>query len=86
VLASLSAFADTAVVQGKFERGATLMAAVETQLASMGMRLLPVDNMEYERNLAHLRANMDKKAFVKFWAKGKAMSLEEVIVFALEED
>ena len=61
------------------------MAAVETQLASMGMGLLPVDNMEYERNLAHLRANMDEKDLAKFWAKGKAMSLDEVIAFALEE-
>jgi len=85
VLASLSAFADIAVVQGKFERGATLMAAVETQLASMGMRLLPVDKMEYERNLAYLRANLDEKALTKFWAKGKGMSLEETIEFALKE-
>jgi predicted ATPase/DNA-binding SARP family transcriptional activator len=86
VLACLAGFADIAVVQGKFARGVRLMAAVETQLASMGMRLLPVDNMEYERNLAHLRTNMDEKDLAKFWAKGKEMSLEEVIAFALEED
>jgi hypothetical protein len=61
------------------------MAAVEIQLATMGMRLLPVDKMEYERSLAHLRANMDEKALAKFWAKGKAMTLEKAIAFALEE-
>jgi hypothetical protein len=84
VLACLAGFADIAVVQGKFERGATLMAAVETQLDAMGLQLLPVDKMEYERNLAHLRANLDKKAFFKFWAKGKEWSLEEAIALALE--
>jgi len=85
VLACVAGFADIAVVQRKFERAAKLMAAVETQLASMGMRLLPVDKMECERNLAHLRANMDEKALVKFWAKGREMSFEQVIAFALEE-
>jgi len=84
VLACLAGFADIAVVQGKFERGATLMAAVETQLASMSMRLLPVDNMEYERNLAHLRTNLDEKILTKFWAKGQEMFLEQAIEFALE--
>jgi hypothetical protein len=86
VLACLAGFADIAVVQGKFARAAQIMAALESQLVSMGMRLLPVDNTEYERNLAHLRANMDEKDLAKFWAKGKEMSLEEMIAFALEED
>src|SRR5215213_3057999 len=85
VLACVTGFADIAVVQRKFERAARLMAAVESQLASMGMRLLPVDKMEYEHNLAHLRANMDEKALAKFWAKGREMSFEQVIAFALEE-
>ncbi|HEY3476398.1 MAG TPA: tetratricopeptide repeat protein, partial [Anaerolineales bacterium] len=85
VLACLAGFADIAVVQEKFARAAQIMAAVETQLAAMGMRLLPVDQMEYERNLADLRANFDEKALAKFWAKGKAMSLDDAIAFALQE-
>jgi hypothetical protein len=83
VLASVSAFADIAVVQGQFERGVRLMAAVQTQLALLGMRLLPVDKMEYERNLAQLRAQFDARSLNKFWAKGKELSLEQVIAFAL---
>jgi predicted ATPase/DNA-binding SARP family transcriptional activator len=85
VLASLAGFADIAVVQGKFARAAQIMAAVESQLVSMGMRLLPVDKMEYERNLAHLRTKLDEKIFNKFWTKGKAMSLDDTIAFALKE-
>jgi hypothetical protein len=80
----LVGFADIAVAQGKFERGVRLMAAVEIQLAAMGMRLLPVDKMEYERNLALLRTKLDEKSFKKFWTKGKAMSPEDTIAFTLE--
>jgi len=85
VLACLAGFADIAVVQEKFARAAQIMAAVETQLAAMGMRLLPIDKLEYERNLALLRANMDEKALAKFWVKGKGMSFEQSIAFVLEE-
>jgi predicted ATPase/DNA-binding SARP family transcriptional activator len=85
VLACMAGFADIAVVQGKFARAALLMATVETQLAAMGMQLLPVDKMEYERNLAYLRMNLDKKAITRFWTKGRDMSLEQGIEFALEE-
>ena len=61
------------------------MAAVETQLGAMGMRLLPVDKMEYERNLTVLHAQLDEKTLGKLWAKGKSMSLDDGIAFALEE-
>jgi non-specific serine/threonine protein kinase len=85
VLACLAGFADIAVVQGKFARAAQMMAAVETQLAAMGMRLLPVDKLESERNLALLLTKLDEKTLNKFWAKGKAMSLDDAITFALQE-
>jgi tetratricopeptide (TPR) repeat protein len=85
VLACLAGFADIAVVQEKFARAAQIMAAVETQLASMGMRLLPVDKMEYERNLSQLRAQLDMAVFEKAWFKGRAMPLEQAVEFALQE-
>jgi tetratricopeptide (TPR) repeat protein len=52
---------------------------------AIGIRLLYVDKLEYERNLAFLRTQLDEKNFNKFWAKGKAMSLDEAIAFALDE-
>jgi hypothetical protein len=61
------------------------MGAMESQLVSMGMRLLPVDKMEYERNLTQLRAQFDERTLNKFWAKGKEMSPEQAIAFALKE-
>jgi tetratricopeptide (TPR) repeat protein len=85
VMACLTGFAAIAVAQGKFERAATLMAAAETQLAWIGIRLSHIDKMEYERNLASLHAKLDEQTIAKFWAKGNSMSLEQAIAFALEE-
>jgi predicted ATPase/DNA-binding SARP family transcriptional activator len=85
VLACIAGFTDIAVSQRKVERAAQIMAAVESQLVSMGMQLLPLDKMEYERNLSHLRAKLDEKTLNKFWKKGNGMSLEETIALALEE-
>jgi non-specific serine/threonine protein kinase len=85
VLACVAGFADIAVAQGKFARAAQIMAAVEAQLVSMGIRLLPVDKMEYERNLALLRDQIDEKIFNTSWLRGQPMSLEELIAFAMED-
>jgi non-specific serine/threonine protein kinase len=84
VIACLAGFAAIGLAQRKYERAAQIMAAVETQLVSIGIRLLPVDKMEHERNLTLLRTQLDEKILNKFWAKGKAMSLDEAIAFALE--
>jgi non-specific serine/threonine protein kinase len=84
VIACLAGFAAIAVLQGKFERATKLMAAVEAQLTSIGIRLLFLDKFDYERNLTLLREKLDEKILNKFWAKGRAMSLEQTIAFALE--
>jgi predicted ATPase/DNA-binding SARP family transcriptional activator len=85
VMCCVSGFAAIAVAQGKFERAAVLMAAVETQLATIGIGMWYMDKMEYERNLTLLRTQLDEKVFNKFWSKGKKMSFEEAITFALEQ-
>jgi len=84
VTACLAGFAAVAAAQGQFQRAAQLMGAVETQLASLGIRLLYMDKMEYDRNLAVLQTNLDERTLKKFWGKGNSMSLEETIRFALE--
>ena len=85
-IACLAGLAAIAAAQGRFERAAKLMAAVDTQLASIGIRLLFIDQLEYARNLADLRAKLDEKNFNKFWAKGKRMSLDDAIALALEKN
>jgi predicted ATPase/DNA-binding SARP family transcriptional activator len=85
VMCCVAGFGAIAVARGKFEDATKLLAAVETQLATIGVELWYMDKMEYERNLALVRAKLDEKTFAKFWAKGKMMSFEEAIAFALEE-
>jgi hypothetical protein len=85
VLACVAGFAAIAVAQGKLERGARLMGAIEAQLSAMRLRLLHIDAAEYERTLSLLRATLDEQTLGKFWGKGKAMSFEQAIAFALEE-
>ena len=41
--------------------------------------------MPRKRNLVLLLTKLDQKILNKFWAKGKAMSLDDAIAFALEE-
>jgi predicted ATPase len=83
--ACLAAFGAIAVAQGKFERAAILMSAVTTLLSSIGLRLLFVDKIEYDRNLTLLQEKLEEKTFARFWAKGMGMTLEQTIEFALEE-
>jgi len=85
VLCCVAGFAAIAVARGNFEQAAELLAAVETQLATIGVGLWYMDKVECERNLTLLRTQLDEKVFNKFWAKGKAMSFEEATALALEE-
>jgi hypothetical protein len=84
-VACLAGFAAIAVVQSRFERAAKLMAAVETLLSTIGIRLLYLDKIEYDRNLHLLHEKLDEKTLTKFWAKGAAMSLDDAIALALVE-
>jgi len=85
VIACLSAFAGIAVVRGKFELAAYLFGAVESFLRALGIRLLQTDEMEYDRNVANLRAQLDEATLEKAWAEGHAMTLEQAVEYALNE-
>jgi hypothetical protein len=80
----LAGFAVIAVAQEQYQRAAQLMGAIETQLTSLGIRLLYMDKMEYDRNLPIVREKLNKKILDKFWVEGRGMSLDEAIAFALE--
>jgi tetratricopeptide (TPR) repeat protein len=85
VLSCAAGFAAIAAAQGKIQRAAQLLSAVEAQLAAIGIRLSHMDQLEYERNLALVRTKLDEKTLTKFWEKGKRMSFDEAVAFALEE-
>lgn len=85
IIACLAGFAAIAITKEKYDRATQLMAAVEAQFTSLGIRLLYMDRVEYERNLALLHANLNEKTLTRYWEKGRTLSLEQAIVYALDE-
>ena len=42
--------------------------------------------IEYERELAGLRAGLDENTFNLHWAEGQSMNMEQAIEYALKQD
>lgn len=85
VAACLAGLGGLASTQHEPEKAARLLAAAEAQLEAVGTFLDPADRMEYERNAAAARAQMDGAAWEAAWAEGRAMSMEEAISYALAD-
>jgi non-specific serine/threonine protein kinase len=85
VMACLSAFAGIAVARGKFVVAARLLGAVESFLGRLGIRLLPIDEIEYEHNVAALREKLARRTLEQAWATGAEMGVEKAVAIALGE-
>lgn len=83
--ASLAALAKLALVQGKLTRAAQLYGIVDNRLETMKAPMMAMDVAEFEGVVAALRAQLNEKTLEKFWTKGKSMTPEGAIAFALEE-
>ena len=83
VLACLSAFAGIALERGQTKAAVQLFGAVQTLLSAMNFRLLQIDHIEFEHNLAALRKQLDQPSLERVWAKGEVMTKEQAIEFAL---
>ena len=78
------AFIAKALEQG--ERAVKLMSAAEALRATSCSLRTPKESIEYDRELAGLRAGMDEKAFQLLWEEGQAMNMEQAIAFAVREN
>jgi tetratricopeptide (TPR) repeat protein len=83
--ASLAALGALSMAEERIERATELFGAVGTILESIRTLLLPFDQQQYDRNLAVLRARIEPATFVAAWTKGQAMSLEQAVMYALED-
>ncbi|MFN8441615.1 MAG: BTAD domain-containing putative transcriptional regulator [Caldilineaceae bacterium] len=82
----LIGLARIAALCGKYERAAVLTAAKEEMFTvNPIMRYWPMERAENERTLALLHAHLDDATFATAWAKGSAMSVEQVVAYALSE-
>ena len=73
-------------VQGGSERSARMLGAAEALRQAIGEPLAPLYRDEFDRGVAAVGAELGEEAFEAAWAKGRAMSMEEAISYALEEE
>jgi len=79
----LECFAFIAKTQEQGERAVKLMGAAEALRAASSSARTPQERIEYDRELAGLRAGMDEKEFHLLWEEGGSMNMEQAVDFAL---
>jgi DNA-binding NarL/FixJ family response regulator len=63
---------------------ARMFGAAHALLQAIGARLEAADQLEYERNLAEAKSQIDEVAWAQSWTQGEAMSQEQAITLALQ--
>jgi len=79
----LDHLAGTAAARGRLTRAATLQGAAEALLESAGATVQPWDRAEYEAHLLSAREAAGRAAWEAARVRGRAMSLEEAVAYAL---
>ena len=62
------------------------MSAAEALREASSSPMTPQERVEYDNEVASLRTGMDEKSFVLLWEEGRAMTMEQAIEYALQED
>ena len=71
---------------GMPEKAARLLGAAAASLDELGIDYHPSDQQEVAKYTADVRAQLDQAAFEAAWAEGQAMTLDEAIGYALENE
>ncbi len=66
------------------ERAARLFGAAEAPREAAGASVLPFYRADYERGVAAARAGLGEQSFAAAWERGRSMTLEEAVGYALE--
>ena len=82
---TLEGLACVAEARGDNVRAARLFGASEALREVIGAPPEPGERALQEPYLVAARSNLDEAAWQEAWAQGRAMTLEEVISYALEE-
>jgi non-specific serine/threonine protein kinase len=81
----LEKLAEAASLQNQPERAVRVFGAAAALRAPVNSVIDPVDQPEYDRLIAALRATLGEEAFAAAWAEGRALTLERAIEVALAE-
>ncbi|HZY42491.1 MAG TPA: LuxR C-terminal-related transcriptional regulator, partial [Anaerolineae bacterium] len=79
----IAALAGVAGAEGQPERAAQLFGAVEALREVIHTYVIYSDQIEYDRNVAAVRAQLDEATFTRAWAEGRALTMEEAVDYAL---
>ncbi len=83
--ACLAGFAAANLAKKNFDKSAMLCGYVENLLERIGAPFFFIDTVEYERTVSQLKRVITEKALAVAWSKGRAMTMEQAIQYALEE-
>jgi non-specific serine/threonine protein kinase len=81
----LEGLASWAYEQGNSKRTAILLGAAEALRENVGMPLLGNEYDFYEKDLVTFWKRSGKKTFANAWAQGRAMTLEQVVEFVMQD-
>ena len=82
----LMGLADLRHVHGHMEQAARVLSFVEAWLQSNQMQLVHFDRSNYERSVTTASAQLDEATFVKAWAEGRALTMEQAIELAMSDE
>jgi tetratricopeptide (TPR) repeat protein len=86
VAAGLETLAWVAAAHAQQQRVARLAAAAEALRESLGVPLLPEQRAGHDQAVQAMRVALGEEAFAAAWAAGRALSMEEAIELALQDD
>jgi len=79
----LESFAFIAQSRGEDARAARLYGAAEAIRERIGIAMTPIEQTEYDAQVARLKAGSQSQAVARAWSEGRAMTLEQAVSFAL---
>jgi tetratricopeptide (TPR) repeat protein len=82
---SLEAFASLAAKEQTAERSARLWGAAAALREALGSPLSPHEHERYDREVGAARETLGANAFAAAWEEGRAMSWEQAVFYAMEE-
>jgi tetratricopeptide (TPR) repeat protein len=75
-----------ASAQGQNERAARLLGAAEAIRKTINSTLNGIELVEYEKEIAALRAGLDENKMQAAWAEGRALTMDQAIEYALQAE
>jgi len=84
IASTLEGMAQVAAASGQTDRAASLWGATEALWQTMGILLPVTDLADYKRNIDEARNKIGESAFAQAMSRGRDMSLEQVLLYALE--